>query len=166
MTVSKVLTGVVLVAVIAAVVLHRTRAPRAFVAAGQGSLMDADNFSVTRVAVAPATVNSDGKDVQAGPGHKYVLLDCRIAAPATGVQFDDFQLVRDSAAETGHETNVGDHGDRDYFFWTFLDDAGSPLMQAPDEPGPFMARLAFKVPADAHRGYLFYWGFYWGPLDF
>ena len=158
MTVSKVLTGVLLVAVVAAVVLHRTRAPRAFVAAGRGSLIEAIAVSVTHVAVAPATVNSDGKEVPAGPGHQYVLLDCRITAPASGVQFDDFQLVRDSAAETGHKKNI--------FSWTFLDDTGSPLMQASEEPGPFMARLAFKVPTEAHRGYLFYWGFYWGPFDF
>lgn len=90
MTVSKFLTGVLLIAVIAAVVLHRTRAPRAFVAAGRGSLMDAHTASVTRVAVAPATINYDGKEVQAGTGNKYVLLDCRIAAPASGVQFHDF----------------------------------------------------------------------------
>jgi hypothetical protein len=165
-TVSKVVAGVLLVVAIAAIVLHRTRAPRAFVTAGRSPLIDTHTVSVTRVAVAPATVNYDGKEVQAGPGHKYVLLDCRIAAAATSVQFDDFQLVRDSVAEIGHETNVGDHGERDSFYWTFLDETGGPLMQAPDEAGPFMARLAFKVPTDAHRGYLFTWGLYWGPLDF
>jgi hypothetical protein len=127
---------------------------------------DTHRISVTRVAVASATVDYDGHEVQAGPNHQYVLLDCRIAAPVDSVHFDDFQLVRDRAVTLGAETNVGDNGDRDSFYWTFLDASGRPRIQAPDAPGPFTARLAFKVPADARRGYLFYWGLYWGPFDF
>jgi hypothetical protein len=93
------------------------------------------------------------------------VVDCRIAAPVDSVDFDDFQLVRDRA-QLGHETNVGDHGDNDYFYWSYLDSSGRPATQPPTAAGPFLARLAFKVPAGATRGYLFYWGLYWGPFDF
>lgn len=162
-----VVAGVVLVvAVIAIVLYYRSVAPRSFVATGRGAVADAPTITVTRVSVAPATRDYDGKEVQAGRGHKYVLLDCRIAAPANRVSFDDFQLVRDRAATVGDEANVGDNDDSDYFYWTYLDAAGHPVMEAPGVTGPFEARLAFKVPADASRGYLFYWGLYWGPFDF
>ena len=160
--------GVLLVVVAAAVALsYRTIASRAFVTAGRGAVDDASaiTVTVTHVAVAPATIDYDGKVVQAGRGHEYVLLDCRIAAPANKVNFDDFQLVRDRAARLGEETNVGDTDDSDSFYWTYLDAAGRPVMEAPGVTGPFMARLAFKVPADARRGYLFYWGLYWGPFE-
>lgn len=159
--------GVVLVvAVIAIVFYYRSVAPRSFVAAGRGAVADAPTITVTRVSVAPATIDNDGKAVQAGRGHKYVLLDCRIAAPANKVSFDDFQLVRDRVANVGDEVNVGDNDDSDYFYWTYLDPSGLPVIEAPAVPGPFEARLAFRVPADARRGYLFYWGLYWGPFDF
>ena len=158
--------GVILVLGVTGLALYRSLAPRAFVAAGRGDVDDSRTISVAHVAVAPATVNYDGKEVQAGPGFHYVLLDCRIAAPVNSVQFDDFQLVRDRAATVGKETNLGDNGDRDYFYWTFLDTAGRPVTQLAGPAGPFTARLAFKVPADARRGYLFYWGLYWGPFDF
>ena len=154
------------VAAVAAVLYQRSLAPRAFVAAGRGPVDNPRIISVIRVAAAPATINYGGKEVQAGPGHQYLLLDCRITAAADSVHFDDFQLVRDSAAAIGHETNVGDNGDSDYFYWTFLDASGRPVKQSPGVAGPFTARLAFKVPAETRRGYLSYWGLYWGPFDF
>lgn len=166
MTASRVLAAVLLVVAVAAVVVRRTRAPRAFVTAGRGSVSDPRTISVTRVAVAPATLDYDGHEIQAGPDHAYVLLDCLITPPVDQVHFDDFQLVRDRAATLGAETNIGDNGDRDYFYWAFLDASGRPVSQPPAASGPFAARLAFKVPADAREGYLFYWGLYWGPLKF
>jgi hypothetical protein len=158
------MAGVVLVLVVAALAPYRSLAPRAFVAAGRGPVDDERTISVAHVAVAAATVYCDGKEVPAGPGFQYVRLDCRIAAPVNSVQFDDFQLVRDRAAKVGDETNLGDNGDRHYFYWAFLDPAGRPVTQLSGPAGPFTARLAFKVPADSRRGYLFYWGLYWGPF--
>ncbi len=117
------------------------------------------------MSVAAATVNYSGKDVPAGAGHRYVLVDCRIEAPVDSVDFEDFQLVRDRAV-LGYETNVGDHEDDDYFYWSYLDGSGRPTSTVPIGTGPVAARLAFKVPVDAARGYLFYWGLYWGPFDF
>ena len=82
------------------------------------------------------------------------------------VDFDDFQLVKERSARLGDEQNVGDNGDRDYFYWTLLDASGTPVDQLPRSSNPFNARMAFKVPRDATTGYLFYWGLYWGPLEF
>ena len=158
--------AILLVAVVGALILYRRFAPQAVVTIGRGPVNDPQAISVTRVAVASATANYDGHEVAAGPDHKYVVLDCRIAAPADSVDFDDFQLVRDRAAQLGHETNVGDHGDSDYFYWSYLDASGRPVVQPLSSTGPVTARLAFKVPADARQGYLFYWGLYWGPFDF
>ena len=162
-----VVAGVILVILAAGVAFaYRTVASRAFVTAGRNAADDALTITVTHVAVAPGTTDYEGKVVEAGRGHRYVLLDCRIAAPANKVSFDDFQLVRDRAANVGEETNVGDNDDSDSFYWTYLDASGRPISEPPGVNGPFMARLAFKVPADARRGYLSYWGLYWGPFDF
>ena len=95
-----------------------------------------------------------------------MLLNCRFVVSPNQVGFDDFQLVRESVTEVGREVNLGDNRDGDYFYWTFLDPSGRPVAEPPVSTGPFAARLAFKVPSDAHGGYLSYWGLYWGPLQF
>jgi len=159
------IVAVVLAAVVAAALAYKVFAPGAPVTAGRGPLRNVNALNVTHVMVAPATLDYDGKQVLAGAGFAYVILDCKILAPASQVRFDDFQLVRDRAAKLGDEQNVGDNGDRDYFYWSFLDESGQPALQAPTQTGPFTARLAFKVPAAARTGYLFYWGLYWGPFD-
>jgi len=152
---------------VAAVVLScRNPDPRASLTAGRGAVGDTSAISVRHVAIAPATVDYAGKEVRAGPDHRYVLIDCQIAVAPDSLDFNDFQLVQDRAAQLGHEINIGDHGDRDYFYWSYLDESESPVMEPPGTTGPFMARLAFKVPASARKGYLFYWGLYWGPFEF
>ena len=144
----------------------RPRDEERFVALGHGAISGVQALTVIAVATALETVNYDGKTVRAGPGHKYVLLDCRVAASPKQVEFDDFQLVRDRAAKIGQEVNIGDNRDDDYFYWSFLDPSGRPVPELPGSLSSFAVRLAFKVPRDAQSGYLFYWGLYWGPVGF
>ena len=164
MNVLGVARAVVLVSVAAAAC--RSRAQDRFVALGRGAIGNVEALSVVAVATASETRDYDGKTVHAGPDRKYVLLTCHFAVSPNQVNFDDFQLVRDSAAKAGQEANVGDNRDGDYFYWTFLDTSGRPVAELPSSTSPFAARLAFKVPSGAQRGYLFYWGLYWGPLQF
>ena len=156
--------AVLLVSVTAAAC--RSRAQDSFIALGRGAISNIGAVSVIAVATASETMDYDGKRVQAGPDHKYVLLNCRFAVSPRQVNFDDFQLVRDSVGKVGQEANLGDNRDGDYFYWTFLDTSGRPVAELPGSTSPFAARLAFKVPSGAQGGYLFYWGLYWGPLQF
>ena len=144
----------------------RSRPQEKFVARGRGALSRVEALSIIAVTTAPETMNYDGKRVAAGPGYQYVLLDCRFTVSPNEVNFDDFQLVRDSAATIGQERNVGDNQDDDYFSWTYLDNSGRPGANVPGSVSPFTARLSFKVPRAAEGGYLFYWGLYWGPAQF
>mgnify|MGYP001191673153 CR=1 FL=1 len=132
----------------------------------QGSVRDTSTLQITAITVAASANDYDGNPVSAGAGFQYVLLDCHFTVPSNQVDLTDFQLVRERVPETGTETNLGNNDDRDYFYWTYLDQAGQRLTAPPDTTGPFRARLAFKVPADIRAGYLFYWGLYWGPLWF
>jgi hypothetical protein len=53
-----------------------------------------------------------------------------------------------------------------YFGKSFIDASGNPLAEVPGSQNPVTGRIAFKVPRSARTGYLFYWGLYWGPLEF
>jgi hypothetical protein len=155
--------------VVGALITYRLFAPQPlarhpFVTLGRGVITDTSMVTVTGVALSSETLDYNGRKVAAGPGSRYVLLDCRFVASPDKVSFDDFQLVRNRAATLGQEENVGDHGDKDYFYWTYLEGSGKPTTAVPPSTNPFMARLAFKVPADAAQGFLFYWGLYWGPF--
>jgi len=151
---------------IAGYLAYRFLLPRAFVAAGRGVVNDSQVVTVDRVTTAETTADFSGVPVPAGPGYKYVLIDCTINAPAGQVDFDDFQLVKSKAATLGAEENVGDNADRNYFYWSFLDGSGQRLAEVANTQSPVHARIAFKVPSEATTGYLFYWGHYWGPLEF
>ena len=156
---------IVLVALVAlAWVGYRLLLPRAFVSAGRGALGDARLVQLAATRSAESARDFNGAAVEAGPEHKFVLIDVRIDAPADKVDFDDFQLVREKAARLGEERNVGNNDDRDQFYWAYLDEAGNQVAEVP-AARPFPARLTFKVPKDARSGFLFYWGLYWGPLD-
>ncbi len=144
----------------------RSRPQEKFVALGRGALSSVEALSIIAVTTAPETMHYDGKRVAAGPGHQYVLLDCRFTVSPNEVNFDDFQLVQDSAATIGQELNVGDNQSDDYYYWTYLDNSGRPVADLPGSVRPFTARLSFKVPGDAQIGYLFYSGLYWGPAQF
>ena len=74
--------GVVLVVGLAVAIAYRLFLPRVFVAAGRGPIEDVSAVTVARVTVADEALNYDAKTVRAGDGHKYVLVDCHIAAPA------------------------------------------------------------------------------------
>lgn len=143
----------------------RRDAARAVVAAGRGDIRDTSAVEINAIAVAEAALGYEGELVRAGTGWKYVLLDCEIVGAPAEIDLTDFQLVKDRVAELGAETNLGNHEDRDYFYWTYLDEAGQPRATPPEPAGSFVVRLAFKVPAEVRRGFLFYWGLYWGPLD-
>ena len=144
---------------------YRVLLPRAFVAAGRGALTETGSLQVIRVSTSGTALDFDGRPVEAGAGKKYALIDCRFNVPADKVDFDDFQLVKGHSAKLGDEENVGNHAERAYFFWTFLDGTDTPFSEVAGSLSPFNARLAFKVPEDATTGYLFYWGLYWGPLE-
>jgi len=157
--------GVLLVIGLAGVIAYRLFLPRAFVTYRRGSMTEAGTLTVSRVTIADETLNYNAKTVRAGDGHKYVLVDCRIAAPASSIDFDDFQLVRGRAAKLGEEVNVGDNADSDHFYWMFLDASGAPAPEVAGSTNPVNARLSFKVPAETGESYLFYWGLYWGPFS-
>ena len=158
-------SAVVLVALVAlAWVGYRLLLPRAFVSAGRGAIRDVRLVQLAGTRSARSAQDFNGAAVQAGPEHKFVLIDVRIDAFADRVGFDDFQLVKEKAARLGEERNVGNNADDDNFYWAYLDDAGNQVAEAPGAR-PFSARLTFKVPKDARSAYLFYWGLYWGPLD-
>lgn len=161
----RVIVGVVIAAALGAVA-YWSAAPRAFVSLGRGAIGNTNAVTVTSVTVGSEPVDYDGKRVEAGAGHKFVLLDCRFSVPVSQVSFDDFQLVRDRATTLGEEVNVGENDDGDAFYWSLLDGSARPVTELPGSTMPFTARLAFKVPSEAQRGYLFYWGLYWGPLVF
>lgn len=158
--------GILAVVCVAGYLAYRFLLPRAFVAAGRGVVNDPQVVSVNHVITAATTPDFDGVPVSAGPGYKYVVIDCTINAPGGQIDFDDFQLVKSRAATLGSEENVGDNADRHYFYWSFLDDSGERLSEVPSTQSPVRARIAFKVPTEATTGFLFYWGFYWGPLQF
>lgn len=160
-----VVAGVVLVVMSLGTACHRDAA-RAFVTAGRGGVADTSAVQVTAIATAAEAGDYDGNPVAAGTGSQYVLLDCRITAPPNQVDVSDFQLARDRVPELGTEANLGNHDDKDYFYWTYLDAAGRRLATPPASTGPITVRLAFKVPVGIRTGYLFYWGLYWGPLTF
>ncbi len=158
-------SAVVVVALVAlAWVGYHLVLPRAFVSAGRGALSDTRLVQLAGTRSARSAQDWNGAAVEAGPEHKFVLIDVRIDAPAEKVDFPDFQLVQEKAARLGEERNVGNNADDGYFYWSYLDDAGNQVADPPEAP-PFPARLTFKVPKDARSGYLFYWGLYWGPLD-
>lgn len=165
MRIAAIAIAVLLALVLAAFVAYRVLLPRAFVAMGRGALTETDAVQVIRVTTSGTALDFDGKPVDAGAGNKYALIDCRFSVPADKVDFDDFQLVKGHAAKLGDEENVGNHADRGYFFWTFLDAAGNPVSEVSGSVNPFNARIAFKVPEESTTGYLFYWGLYWGPLE-
>jgi hypothetical protein len=157
--------ALVLVAAALGVGCHRD-ASRAVIAAGRGGLRDTSSVQITRIATATEAMDYDGHPVAAGAGSVYVLLDCRITVPSNQVDISDFQLVQSPVTEIGTETNLGNHEDEHYFYWTYLDDAARPLATAVDPTGPLAVRLAFKIPVGTRGGYLYYWGLFWGPLNF
>ena len=128
-------SAVVLIALVAlAWVGYRLLLPRAFVAAGRGALGDARLVQLAGSRSARSAQDFNGAAVEAGPEHKFVLIDVRVDAPADKVDFDDFQLVREKAARLGEERNVGNNDERDHFYWSYLDDAAtrSPRRRARD----------------------------------
>jgi len=115
MKVFAVIAGVLVTLAVLAWAGYRALRPRAFVAVGRGTLNDVRLIQVTTTRSAPSTMDFNGKAVDAGPEHKYVLIDVRINAPAGKVDFDDFQLVKEKAPKLGEEQNMGDHADLGYF---------------------------------------------------
>jgi hypothetical protein len=155
-----------LVAVIVGLFLAwRFVVPALFVALGRGPV-DTQTLSVVRVSVSSQVTDSERGVLTSGTGYKFVNVDCRISASPTAVDIYDFQLVKDGASSLGSEQNVGDNLDPDYFFWSFLDSSGAVVNEIGHDVTDFAVRLTFKVPSEASRGYLFYWGEYFGPIEF
>jgi hypothetical protein len=161
-----IVAGVTCVLAVAAWVGYKVVLPRAFVAVGRGAIDSEESVEVLRVRTGPSTLDFNGKPVEAGPHHKYVMVDLRINAPAGKSKLDDFQLVREKVSDLGGGENIGDNMDRDYFYWAYLDASGDPITEVPATQAPFDTRIAFKVPTSVTSGYLFYWGYYWGPVQF
>ncbi|HLA82800.1 MAG TPA: hypothetical protein VJP78_14490 [Thermoleophilia bacterium] len=146
-------------------VLWRFVLPALFVSLARGPI-NTDTVVVKRVSVSDQITDSERGHVSAGTGHKFLSLDCSISVSPTEVDIHDFQFVKDRASSLGTEENVGNNMDLDYFFWTFLDSNGTPIDDIGNDATEFGLRLIFKVPVEASRGYLFYWGEYFGPVEF
>jgi len=155
----------ILTLAIAAFVVYRAFAPRAFVSAGRGAIT-AELLAVERVAVQDHITADKGQRMNADLGKKFVSLDIRIAAGPTEFDVDDFQLVKAKAAQLGSEENLGDNSQDNYFFWTPIDASGQPASSLDAKSKESRIRLSFQVPTEATVGYLFYWGVYVGPLEF
>jgi uncharacterized protein YfaP (DUF2135 family) len=77
----------------------------------------------------------------------------------------DFQLVKAKVAELGTEKNVGDNLKDDYFYGRPITKEGNELKEFDLQSTDYYIRLIFQIPEPADKGYLFYRGEYWGPLD-
>ena len=144
---------------------YRFLLPAAFVAVGRGTVSE-ETVSVASVSVDDFAVDESGERVDADPGMKFVNLELNLDGTFADVDIYDFQLVKEKGKSLGSEENVGDNFADKYFYWTALDSQGQSIELTDYEAKPIRLRLAFHVPEDAEKGYLFYWGEYFGPFEF
>ena len=121
--------------------------------------MGPDSVTIQAVTVSPSAVGDSGKMVLAREGNKFVHLALLIKADLKDIDVYDFQFVKDKASKIGEEQNVGDNMADNSFFWSTQD----PETKAAKE---IRVKLSFQVPKQAQKGYLFYWGEYFGPVEF
>lgn len=132
--------------------------PRVFVSMGRGPV-GPDSVKIQAVTVGPSATGDLGKEVLASEGNKFVHLDLVIKAAFKDIDVYDFQLVKGKASKIGEEQNVGDNMADNAFFWSSPDTEETSAKE-------IRVRLSFQVPKQARQGYLFYWGEYFGPVEF
>lgn len=145
--------------------VYRIMASKAFITEGKNN-MSAEKVNVVRISRVMTVKNNNDQPVTAFPGHIFMQLDCAISQlPFEQLDIYDFQLVKDKAAIIGTEENIGDNTKANYFFSIPITGDGTELKELNDKATDYYIRLVFQIPDSATKGYLFYWGAYWGPLD-
>ena len=142
---------------------YRILIPKAFVAAGKKG-MTGDKLKVVKISRATTVSDDKGKPITPVPGNTYVQIDCQVAIPFDQIDVYDFQLVKAKAERLGTEENVGDNTKDNYFFEMPISKDGIELMDFDLKAGDYFIRLIYQIPETETKGYLFYWGEYWGPL--
>ncbi len=156
------LIGVILLAV--GFIAYRIFLPKAFVEVGKKG-MAADKLKITRISRATTVNDYDDKPVTASPGHTFVQLDCQVTIPFDQLDIYDFQLVKAKTAKLGTEENVGDNTKDNYFFGIPITKDGIELKDLDLKSTDCHIRLIYQIPETETKGYLSYWGEYWGPLE-
>ena len=158
---------IILIAVILLVVVflaYRMLIPKAFVAAGKKGIT-ADKLNVVRIGRATTASDDKGKPVTPAPGNTFIQIDCQVTVPFDQMDVYDFQLVKAKAAKPGTEENVGYKTKNNYFFGTPISKDGVELKEFDLKATDYFIRLIYQIPETETKGYLFYWGDYWGPLN-
>ena len=156
----------IIVVVIAAVFLaYRFLLPSAFVSFGRGPINE-ESLQILDVRSAAESIDENGQTIQALDEMKFVVIDTTIDAPFLDFDVYDFQLVKRRSEKLGEEENVGDNWAENSFLYVLLDASGRPSSDFESPASPVKLRLSFQVPVEATTGYLFYWGVYFGPIQF
>jgi len=156
----------IVVVVIAALFLaYRFLLPSAFVSFGRGPINE-DSLQILDVRSDATSIDENGQEVRALDEMKFVVIDTSIDAPFLDFDVYDFQLVKGRSEKLGEEENVGDNWAENSFLFVLLDSSGTPTSDFESPTSPLPLRLSFQVPLEATTGYLFYWGVYFGPIQF
>ena len=145
----------VVIVILCLYLAYRYLLPYAFVSMGRGPI-SSDTLSVEDVLIEKSVKNYDGEQVSADINNKFVTFLVKTSVPSTEFDVYEFQLVKEVAPSIGMEQNIGDNLSDNYYFWS---------MQSETENSSYFS-MSFQVPDKEIKGYLFYWGVYFGPYDF
>ena len=156
----------IIVVVVGALFLaYKFLLPAAFVSFGRGPINE-DSLQILDVHSAAQSIDENGNAVSALDEMKFVVVDTSVDAPFLDFDVYDFQLVKGKSEKLGEEENVGDNWAENSFLYVLLDSSGKPSSDFESPTSPVNLRLSFQVPLEAKSGYLFYWGVYFGPIQF
>ena len=145
----------VVIVILCLYLAYRYLLPYAFVSMGRGPI-SSDTLSVEDVLIEKSVKNYDGEQVSADINNKFVTFLVKTSVPSTEFDVYEFQLVKEVAPSIGMEQNIGDNLSDNYYFWS---------MQSETENSSYFS-MSFQVPDNEIKGYLFFWGVYFGPYDF
>lgn len=155
----------ILIALIAvAFILYRFVMPLLFVWYGRGPI-SAETVQIEKIVTATSAFNDRHQVVSSSKSSQFVVIDILVKARFTDFDIYDFQLVKNNTAKLGYEENIGDNSTDNYFYWSILDANGKETTSISDG-AETKIRLYFEIPNETESGYLFYWGEYFGPLNF
>jgi len=156
---------VIVVIVVGLFLAYKFLLPAAFVSYGRGPISE-ESLQILDVRSEAMSIDEFGQAVQALDGMKFVVVDTTIDASFHDFDVYDFQLVKALSENLGEEENVGDNWADNSFLFVLLDGSGNSITNYESTGSPIRLRLSFQVPTDATTGFLFYWGVYFGPINF
>jgi len=148
-------TTIVAAIIVALYLAYRFLLPYAFISMGRGSI-NADAVSVEKIVIEKTVKDDNGKPITADTDNVFATFYINATVPANKFDITEFQIVREKAEKIGTEKNIGDPVNHNYYFWTMLDET--------DKSSRFS--ISFQIPKGEKRGFLFFWGIYWGPYEF